>query len=123
MEINKILVVDDSKVDLANLQQILEEASYTVITASSGADAIAKTKNEKPDFIFMDIMMEEMDGFQACREITHLESTKDKDIPVVFVTSRGQKADRMWAEMQGGKSLLQKPFTPEQILEEVNKFK
>ncbi len=121
MEINTILVVDDSKVDLANLQQILEEASYTVITASSGSEAIEKAKAEEPDFIFMDIMMEEMDGFQACREITHIDSTKD--IPVVFVTSRGQKADRMWAEMQGGKSLLQKPFTPEQIIEEVNKFK
>ncbi len=121
MAINKILVVDDSSVDLLNLKNIVSDAGYQVITASSGKEAIEKAAIEMPDLIFMDVVMQQMDGYQACREITHNEKTKD--IPIVFVTSKGQKADRMWAEMQGGKSLVQKPYTPTQIVDEIKKFK
>jgi len=121
MPINKILVVDDSTVDRMNIQHIVSDAGYSVITASSGQDAIDKASSEKPDLIFMDVVMQQMDGFQACREITHNEGTKH--IPVIFVTSKGQKADRMWAEMQGGKGLIQKPYTPNQILEQIQRFK
>jgi len=121
MAINKILVVDDSSVDLMNLKGIVEDAGYQVVTASSGQEAIDKSSSQKPDLIFMDVVMQQMDGYQACREITHNEATKD--IPIIFVTSKGQKADRMWAEMQGGKSLVQKPYTPDQIIEQINAFK
>jgi twitching motility two-component system response regulator PilH len=121
MSIEKVLVVDDSTIDRMNLQNIISDAGYTVITANSGAEAIEKASTEKPDIIFMDVVMQQMDGYQACREITHNDSTKD--IPVIFVTSKGQKADRMWAEMQGGKGLIQKPYTPEQIVEQINQFK
>ncbi len=121
MAIHKILVVDDSSVDLLNLKHIVEEAGYQAVTAASGQEAIEKAAAEKPDLIFMDVVMQQMDGYQACREITHNDATKN--IPIVFVTSKGQKADRMWAEMQGGKSLVQKPYTPDQIIEQINAFK
>jgi len=121
MSINKILVVDDSTVDRMNIQNIIADAGYNVIAASSGQEAIEKASAEKPDLIFMDVVMQQMDGYQACREITHDEATKD--VPIVFVTSKGQKADRMWAEMQGGKGLVQKPYTPDQIIEQINRFK
>ena len=119
-KMSKIMVVDDSTVDRMNIQNIIEDAEYEVVAASSGQEAIEKAKTEKPDLIFMDVVMQQMDGYQACREITHDDETKD--IPIVFVTSKGQKADRMWAEMQGGKALIQKPYTPDQILEEIKKF-
>ncbi|MDM8558146.1 response regulator [Candidatus Parabeggiatoa sp. HSG14] len=121
MSINKVLVVDDSMVDRMNIQNIISDAGYTVIAASSGVEAIEKASAERPDLIFMDVVMQQMDGYQACREISHNDSTKN--IPVIFVTSKGQKADRMWAEMQGGKALVQKPYTPDQILEQINNFK
>lgn len=121
MSINKILVVDDSTVDRMNIKNIIQDAGFEVVDASSGQEAIEKSSSEKPDLIFMDVVMQQMDGYQACREITHNEATKD--IPIVFVTSKGQKADRMWAEMQGGKALVQKPYTPDQIIEQINHFK
>ncbi len=121
MAINKIMVVDDSTVDLLNIQNIVKDAGYTVVTASSGKEAIDKSVTDMPDLIFMDVVMQQMDGYQACRDITHNPATKH--IPIVFVTSKGQKADRMWAEMQGGKSLVQKPYTPAQIIEQINAFK
>lgn len=121
MAINKIMVVDDSAVDLLNIQNIVKDAGYTVVTAASGKEAIDKSVTEMPDLIFMDVVMQQMDGYQACRDITHNPATKH--IPIVFVTSKGQKADRLWAEMQGGKSLVQKPYTPAQIIEQINAFK
>lgn len=121
MSINKVLVVDDSTVDRMNIQNIIQDAGYVVVSAASGEEAIKKAISEKPDLIFMDVVMQQMDGYQACREITHNEATKN--IPVIFVTSKGQKADRMWAEMQGGKSLIQKPYTPDQIIAQINLFK
>ena len=120
MSINKILTVDDSKVDLINIQNIIEDAGYEVITASSGQEAIEKANAEKPDLIFMDVVMQKMDGYQACRELTHNDATKD--IPIIFVTAKGQRADRVWAEMTGGKGLVQKPYTPDQITEQINQF-
>ncbi len=97
MSINKILAVDDSKVDLINIQNILSDAGYEVLTASSGQDAIEKASQEKPDLIFMDVVMQHMDGYQACRELTHNDATKN--IPIIFVTSKGQKADRVWVRV------------------------
>ena len=117
MMINKVLLVDDSPTDLANIRSIVADAGYSVLTATSGDEAVKLAKDEAPDLIFMDIVMEGADGYDACREITQNDDTRG--IPVVFVTSKNQKADRVWAELQGGKAFITKPYTPEQILEQI----
>ena len=117
---NKILAVDDSKVDLTNMENIITEAGYEVITASSGKEAIEKAIAEHPDLIFMDVIMQKMDGYQACRILN--ENDETKNIPIIFVTCKGQKADRIWAEMTGGKGLVQKPYTPKDIIEQIDKL-
>jgi len=117
MMINKVLLVDDSPTDLANIRSIVADAGYSVLTATSGDEAVKLAKDESPDLIFMDIVMEGADGYDACREITQNDDTRG--IPVVFVTSKNQKADRVWAELQGGKAFITKPYTPEQILEQI----
>ena len=93
-------------------------AAHTVVTATSGGEAIGKAKSEKPALIFMDIVMEGADGLEVTGEIAKDSDTKG--IPVVFVTSKNQKADRVWAELPGGKTSITKPATPEQILNEIN---
>ncbi len=117
---NKILVCDDSSTDLLNLKGILADAGYFVITAASGKEALAKAQSEKPDLIYLDIIMDDQDGYKTCREITKGDATKQ--IPVVFVSSKYQRADHVWAQMQGAKGLISKPYTPEQILENVKTF-
>ena len=119
MAANKVLVVDDSPTDLANLKGIVTGAGCTVVTATSGRDAIEKAKAEKPDVIFLDIIMQDMDGYEACRKLTNDADTKH--IPVVFVTSKGQKADRVWAMMQGGKDLVAKPYTADDIVAQIER--
>jgi twitching motility two-component system response regulator PilH len=120
MAVNKVLVVDDSPADLANLRGIVSDTGVEVITATGGMECIQKAKSERPDLIFLDIIMPDMDGFEACRKLTSDADTKD--IPVVFVTSKKEKADRVWAQMQGGKGLVSKPFTAEQIIEHINMY-
>ena len=117
---HKILVVDDSPADLQNIKSIVVNAGHTVITASSGREAITKAKEMMPDMIFMDVIMENTDGFEACREI--ISNSATKSIPVVFVSSKCQKADRVWAELQGGKALVGKPYTEDEIVEKINTF-
>ncbi|HED34552.1 MAG TPA: response regulator [Gammaproteobacteria bacterium] len=117
MAINKVLLVDDSPMDLANIRSIVSDAGYSVLTATTGIEAIQMARSEQPDLIFMDIVMEGADGYDACREIS--KNGETRSIPVVFVSSKNQKADRVWAELQGGKAFITKPFTPEQILDQI----
>ena len=115
MPARKVLAVDDSAADLTNIKNVLTEAGCVVVTATNGKEAIDRAKADKPDMIFLDILMPEMDGYETCRMLANNPDTKS--IPVVFVTSKGQKADRVWAQMQGGKDLVQKPYTKDQIIE------
>ena len=110
----KVLVVDDAPVDSQNLQRIFADAGWVVITASSGAEAITKAKAEVPDLIMMDVNMPELDGFSATRQL--MQDPTTKGIPVVFVTSKDQKADRVFAQMLGAKGYVTKPYTADQIL-------
>lgn len=113
----KILVCDDSPTELTNMEKIISDAGYTVVTAKTGAEAVGMAKAEKPGMIFMDIVMPDMDGYEACRLLGRDGDTKD--IPVVFVTGKGQKADRVWAQMQGAKAYLTKPVTADQVVDEL----
>lgn len=113
----KVLVVDDSPVDQANIRSALADAGCLVSTASSGAEAIVKAKAEKPAVIFLDIVMPDIDGYETCRKLS--QDPETKDIPVVFVTSKGQKADKVWGQMQGAKGHIAKPFTSEQLIDQL----
>ena len=117
MKPNRVMIVDDSPVDLQNLKEIISDAGYQVITATNGKDAYEKAKTYRPDVILLDVVMEGVDGFEACRNIT-----ADKElssIPVVFVTSKNQRADRVWGELQGGKGMISKPYTQDQIIDTI----
>jgi twitching motility two-component system response regulator PilH len=116
----KVLVVDDTVAHLKQLEEIVSAAGYQVITASSGKTALQKVVAEKPDMVFLDIVMDDLDGYGACREITRTEETKD--IPVVFVSTKNQRADRLWAERQGAKALLTKPIDEAEILKHLTMY-
>jgi len=120
MTVNKILLVDDSPAQLNEMKEAVKGVGASVIFATSGEDAINKAKNEKPDIIFMDIIMDGMDGYGACRELSADPDTRT--IPVVFVSTKNQRADRVWAEKLGARNFITKPYTKEQILDEINKY-
>jgi twitching motility two-component system response regulator PilH len=114
MAIQKILICDDSPTDLVNLKNALQSTHCVLVTANDGAEAVSKAKSEHPDVIFMDIVMPGMDGFATCRTLRDDPNTKH--IPVIFVSSKNQKADKVWAQMQGAKDLVGKPYDPQEII-------
>ena len=79
-----------------------------------------KSKSEQPNMIFLDIVMDDLDGYGACREITR--DTDTKDIPVVFVSTKSQRADRLWAEKQGAKGLIGKPAESADIVDALETY-
>jgi twitching motility two-component system response regulator PilH len=117
MSIQKILICDDSQTDLMNLKNALEITNCILITANNGEEAVQKAKAEQPDVIFLDIVMPGMDGYAACRTLRNDPETKH--IPVIFVSSKHQKADRVWAQMQGAKDLISKPFETKDITDKL----
>jgi len=119
MSIKKVLICDDSTADRQNLEQILAKTGCVVISCTGGRDTLVRAKAEKPDLIFLDIVMPDMNGYATCRALQNDPDTKD--IPVVFVSGKGQKADKIWAQMQGGKDLVAKPFTADDIVAQLKK--
>lgn len=112
-----ILIVEDNQADRSRLEKLLSEAGYLVSCVESGAQAIAAAQRSKPDAIFMDVNMPGMDGFAATRALR--DDSKTKDIPVVLVTSKDQKADKAWGQMLGAKGYITKPYTDDQVLSQV----
>ncbi len=120
MTVRKVLCVDDSAAELGMIRQIVLNANLNVVSASNGRDAILLAKSEMPDLIFLDIVMSDMDGFAVMRELHKDPATKE--IPVVFVSSKSQKADLAWAKLQGAKGFVPKPVSEEAILDEIRKY-
>lgn len=119
MALQKVLCVDDVKADLMNIEKIVVEHGALVITASNGREAVARAKADLPDIIFLDVNMPEMDGFAATRELKKDPATKA--IPIILVTSKSQKADKLWAQMQGASGFVSKPYTADQIIEHLQR--
>ncbi|MGB8077486.1 MAG: response regulator [Gallionella sp.] len=120
MTVRKVLCVDDSAAELDLLKKIVSSAGLAALCASNGKDALQLARTELPDLIFLDIVMLGMDGFAVMREL--LKDPSTRDIPVVFVSSKSQKADQAWARLQGAKGFVPKPFSEAAILEELKKF-
>jgi twitching motility two-component system response regulator PilH len=68
----------------------------------------------------MDIVMPHMDGFATCRELKSNRITQD--IPVIFVSSKDQETDKVWAQLQGARTYITKPYTSEQIIAQVDNY-
>ena len=109
-----ILVVDDSKTDFLYVKNILDHGGYKVEYAPSGKDGIEAAKRIKPDCILMDVVMPEMNGFQATRAISRAPETAA--IPVLILSSKSQETDRVWAERQGAIDYVVKPANPKLLL-------
>ena len=120
MTIKKVLVVDDSATDREYLQQICTGAGYAVITAACGIEAVAKANSERPDAVLLDVVMSDMNGFQVCRALTSNAATQH--VPVVLVSSKGERTDRIWGEQQGAVGYITKPYTAAQILRQLERL-
>jgi twitching motility two-component system response regulator PilH len=114
----RILIVDDSPSQLLGMKRIVEKLGHEIVTAEDGASGVEVAKNTMPDLILMDVVMPNLNGFQATRAISKEPSTAN--IPVVLVTTKDQETDKVWGMRQGAKAYITKPFTENQLIEVIN---
>ncbi|MGI8510921.1 MAG: response regulator [Gemmatimonadaceae bacterium] len=113
-----VLVCDDAVFMRTMLGDILQQAGFTVVgEADTGAEAVAKYKELRPDLVTMDIVMPDMGGIEAVREIT----TFDPEAKVVMCSAMGQQALVVDAIEAGAKDFVVKPFQPSRVLESVQR--
>lgn len=109
----KVLVIDDNKDNLVSIKALIQESfpNATVITSTTGNDAIELAEKHDPDVILLDILMPGIDGFLVCEKLK--EDEKLKEIPVVFVTAmQSDRDNRVKALEAGGEGFLTKPIDP-----------
>jgi CheY-like chemotaxis protein len=132
----RILVVDDNRSLVRIIEGVLQRQGYEVITAIDGAEGFEKAQKEKPDLIILDIVMPNMDGYQACQ---HLQRNPDTaDIPVLMLTVKGQVDEVANPEDQrdyydrireriagfdaGALGFLSKPVTAKELVKQVKRM-
>ena len=113
----RVLIVDDVATNVRLLEAKLQHEYYTVISATSGEEAIVRAIEENPDVILLDVMMPGLDGFETCRRLK--EDPKTHHIPVVMVTALDQKSDRIRGLSVGADDFLSKPIDDTLLLARV----
>jgi twitching motility two-component system response regulator PilH len=110
----KVLIADDSQTERLKLRQIMEAAGYEVFEVQSGDEAKIAAVEQAPDLILLDILMDNGDGYQACRAIKRNPSTQH--IPILMVSGKNNPVDKMWAEKQGANGYITKPYEERDII-------
>ena len=116
----RILIVDDSEIQIAPIIKTLEANGHEVITAESGEAGVEASKSQKPDLVLMDIVMPGLNGFQATRQIT--QDPETSHIPVILISTKAQETDKVWGARQGAKGYLVKPIEDSVLLSTINQF-
>ena len=107
----KILIVDDEEMIRKLVAKYASFDGHSVDEASNGMDAVEKCRRNKYDIIIMDIMMPELDGFSACREIR-----KFSDTPIIMLSARGEEYDKINGFELGIDDYVVKPFSPRELM-------
>ena len=114
-----VLVCDDAIFMRTMITDILSQAGYDIVgEAESGAQAVQRYRDLKPDLVTMDIVMPDMGGIEAVREIVKL----DPDAKVLMCSAMGQQALVVEAIQAGAKDFVVKPFQPSRVLEAVQRL-
>ena len=108
----KLLIVDDEQSIRALIRKYAVFDGYEVEEAGDGMEAIEKFRKGKFDLIIMDVMMPELDGFSACREIRK----QDEKVPIIMLSARGEEYDRIHGFEIGVDDYVVKPFSPRELL-------
>src|SRR5690606_30196589 len=116
----RILIVDDSPSQLMGIRRIVEKLGHEALTAEDGAEGVEITRRELPDLVLMDVVMPNLNGFQATRSICRDEATRH--IPVVLVTTKDQDTDRVWGMRQGARAYITKPFNEADLGEVISQL-
>lgn len=109
----KVLVVDDYAPNLRGLGQLLEQADYTVLTATNGRDALEIVRSQRPDLVLLDVVMPGISGLEVCAELKRGADTRF--VPVVLISGEQERKTRLAGLDAGADDFLNKPVDPEEL--------
>jgi len=113
----KILIAEDER-DIRELVNFsLQFGGFTVVQAANGAEAVEQAQKELPDLILMDVRMPKMTGYEACRQMKSMPELRD--IPVVFLSAKGQESEIQTGLEVGAEEYILKPFAPDELVKQV----
>lgn len=115
-----VLVVDDDPLILRVVSTVLDLEEFHVITAASAGEAIELLSSSRPDLVVSDIMMPDMDGFELCEHIRRDPDTAK--LPIILLTARDSDGDRRRGTEVGGDAYLTKPFSPLELIDEIDRL-
>ena len=109
----QVLVCDDEPYIVESVSYVARKAGFQVLTAEDGDTALAVARSERPDLVFLDIMMPGLSGDEVCRRLKADPATKH--MYVVILTARGQEEDERRAMAMGANEFMTKPFSPRRL--------
>jgi CheY-like chemotaxis protein len=116
----KILIAEDERDIRELIAFTLQFAGHEVVTTSNGEEALQAVRAHKPQLVLLDVRMPRLSGYEVCKEIKADPQTKA--IPVIFLSAKGQEAEIRDGYDAGADQYLLKPFSPDQLIEQVNKL-
>ena len=119
MDNGKILIVDDSKMNVNMLLALLEDTPYSILTSANGEDALKAYPDFQPDIILLDIIMPGIDGYEVCKR---LREEYDCHCKIIFFSAKYDTADRIRAYEVGGDDYITKPFNEVELLHKLKVF-
>jgi twitching motility two-component system response regulator PilG len=115
----RVMVIDDSKTIRRTAETLLKREGADVTTAIDGFEALAKIADQRPQIIFVDIMMPRLDGYQTCALIKNNQMFKHT--PVIMLSSKDGLFDKARGRIVGSEQYVTKPFTREELLDAIRK--
>lgn len=117
MGAKKILLVDDSNTVLLMEKMLLANEGYALVTASNGREAVQKATAERPDLILLDVVMPDMNGFEACKQLRARDDTRD--IPIIMVTTRSEATNVQIGFESGCNDYVTKPINGVELITKI----
>ncbi|ELV09000.1 response regulator [Wohlfahrtiimonas chitiniclastica] len=118
----KIMVVDDSSTVRKTAELILSKEGFEVISEVDGFSALSGLEEARPNLIFMDVMMPNLDGYDTCQIIKGSPSDISKT-PVIMLTSKDGAFDKARGQLAGCDAFITKPFTRDDLIKVIEKYK
>ena len=109
----KVLICDDEPYIVESVSYVVRKAGFEALIAEDGEEALKAGLEQKPDLIFLDIMMPGMTGYEVCRRLKQNPDTRDTY--VIMLTARGQEEDERKALEMGADEFMTKPFSPRKM--------
>lgn len=113
----KILIIEDTEFMKKLISDVLKEADYEVVTASSGEEGLQKAREEKPDLVLLDVVMPGMDGFEVCKILRDDES--NNLMPIIMLTAQENEDDKLEGLELGADDYIIKPFNSRELVSRV----